>query len=219
MPTKTASNAGRYESGGSRSHEAGELEKVMADTGVNREKNAGRVNVPEATEEAPSLVLTLKADAEENKGCGAQLAEMPGTEEQKSKEALPWIDEMMAGMEFPIARTTASVRESVNWGNQELEAVLVTGIPDVAVDGRESSVGKPTNKLLLVEWDGSGITKDNRKLSSRGRTTTGTARNNGNVNHFNQKKLFTEPRENATLLKPKAKPTKIGAEPRETLCY
>ena len=114
MPTKTASDASRYESGGSRSHEAGELEKVMADTGVNVGKNAGRVNVPEATKEAPSLVLALKADAEENKGCGAQLAETPGTEEQKSEEALPWIDEMMAGMEFLIAQTTASVRESVN---------------------------------------------------------------------------------------------------------
>ena len=59
MLTKTASNAGRYESGGSRSHKAGELEKVMADTGVNIGENAGRVNVPEATEEGPSLVLAL----------------------------------------------------------------------------------------------------------------------------------------------------------------
>ena len=51
---------------------------------------------------------------------------------------MPWIDEMMAGMEFPIARTTASVREPANWGDQELEAVLVTGLSDVAEDGRES---------------------------------------------------------------------------------
>ena len=91
-----------------------------------------------------------------------------------------WIDEIMTGMEFPIARTTASVRESANWGEQELEAVLDTGLSDVAVDGRESSVGRPADKLLLVDRDGRGITKDNQKLSSRGRTTTGTTRNNGN---------------------------------------
>ena len=55
---------------------------VMADTGVNAGTNAGRVNVPEATEETPLLVLALEADAEENKGCGAPLAEMPRTEEE-----------------------------------------------------------------------------------------------------------------------------------------
>ena len=49
----------------------------MAETGVNVETNAGRVNVPEATEETPSLVLPLEVDAEENKGCGAPLAETP----------------------------------------------------------------------------------------------------------------------------------------------
>ena len=52
-----------------------DLQKVMADTGVNVGTNAGRVNVPEATEETPSLVLALEADAEENNGCGAPLAE------------------------------------------------------------------------------------------------------------------------------------------------
>ena len=115
----------------------------------------------------------------------------------------------MAGMEFPIARTTASVRESANWGDQELGAVLVTRLSDVAVDGRESLVGRPADKLLLVERDVRGITRDNQKVSSRGRTTEGNARNNGNENHFDQKKLFTEPRENAMLLELKAKPTKI----------
>ena len=78
-----------------------ELEAVMADTGVNVGTNAGRVNVPEATEETPSLVLALKPNAEENKGCGAPLAETPGSEEETCEEALLWIDEMMAGMEFP----------------------------------------------------------------------------------------------------------------------
>ena len=32
----------------------------MAETGVNVETNAGRVNVPEATKETPSLVLPSK---------------------------------------------------------------------------------------------------------------------------------------------------------------
>ena len=91
-----------------------ELETVMAGTGVNVGTNAGRVNVPEATEETPSPVLALEVDAEENKGCGAPLAETPGTEEEACEEAFFWIDEIMAGMEFPIARTTASVRESAN---------------------------------------------------------------------------------------------------------
>ena len=43
-----------------------ELETVMPDTGVNVGTNAGRVSVPDATEETPSLVLPLGADAEEN---------------------------------------------------------------------------------------------------------------------------------------------------------
>ena len=86
----------------------------MAETGVNVETNAGRVNVPEATEETPSLVLPLEVDAEENKGCGALLAETPGTEGETCEEAFLWIDEIVAGMGFPIARTTASVRESAN---------------------------------------------------------------------------------------------------------
>ena len=73
--------------------------------------------VPEATEETSSLVLALGLDAEENKGCGAQLTETPGTEEETCEEALLWIDEMMAEMEFPIARTTALVREPANWGD------------------------------------------------------------------------------------------------------
>ena len=95
-----------------------------------------------------------------------------------------WIDEIMAGMESPIARTTASVRESANSSDQELEAVLVTGLSDVAVDGREPLVGRPADKLLLVERDVRGITRDNQKVSSRGRTTKENARNNGNENHF-----------------------------------
>ena len=71
------------------------------------------------------------------------------------KEALLlWTDEVMAGMEFLVARTTVSVKESPNWGDQELEAVLVTGLSDVAVEGSESGVGKPTDKLLLVKRDG-----------------------------------------------------------------
>ena len=41
-----------------------ELETVMADTGVGT--NAGRVKVPEDTEETLSLVLALETDAEEN---------------------------------------------------------------------------------------------------------------------------------------------------------
>ena len=82
-----------------------------------------------------------------------------------------WIDEIMAEMEFLIARATASVRESANLGHQELEAVLVTGLSDVAVDGRKSLVGRPADKLLLVERDVRGITRDNQKVSSRGRTT------------------------------------------------
>ena len=96
----------------------------------------------------------------------------------------------MAGMEFAIARTTASVRESANWGDQELKVVLDTGLSDVAVDGRESSVGRPADKLLLVERDGRGVTEDNQNLSSRGQTTTGATRNNGNENLFDQKKLW-----------------------------
>ena len=91
-----------------------ELETVMADTGINVRTNTGRINLPDATEEIPSLVLALKADAEENKGCGPSLAETPGTKEETCEEALLWIDEMMAGMEFPIARITASLRESPN---------------------------------------------------------------------------------------------------------
>ena len=91
-----------------------ELETVMADTGINVRTNTGRINLPDATEEIPSLVLALKADAEENKGCGPPLAETPGTKEETCEEALLWIDEMMAGMEFPIARITASLRESPN---------------------------------------------------------------------------------------------------------
>ena len=91
-----------------------ELETVMADTGINVGTNAGWVNVPDAAEETPSLVLPLGADAEENKGCGAPPAETPKTEGETCEEALLWFAEIMAGMEFPIARTTASVRESAN---------------------------------------------------------------------------------------------------------
>ena len=80
-----------------------EPKTIMAGTGVNVGTNAGRVNVPVATEETPSLVLALEADAEENKGCGAPLAEMPGTEEESCEEVFLWMDEIMARMEFPIA--------------------------------------------------------------------------------------------------------------------
>ena len=73
----------------------------MANTGVDLATNAGRVNVPDATEETLSLVLAQTADAEEKKGCGASLAETPATEEETCEGALLWIDEMMAGMEFP----------------------------------------------------------------------------------------------------------------------
>ena len=37
-----------------------ELKMVMAGTGVNVGTNAGRVNVPEATKETPSLVLAVE---------------------------------------------------------------------------------------------------------------------------------------------------------------
>ena len=87
----------------------------MANTGVDLATNAGRVNVPDATEETLSLVLAQTADAEEKKGRGAALAESPGTREEMRKEALLlWIDEVMAGMEFLVARTTVSVKESPN---------------------------------------------------------------------------------------------------------
>ena len=185
----------------------------------SQQTNAGRVNVPVATEETPSLVLALEADAEENKGCGAPLAEMPGTEEESCEEVFLWMDEIMARMEFPIAWTTASVRESANWGDQELEAVLDTGLSDVAVDGRESSVGRPADKLLLVERDGRGITEDNQKLSSRGRTTTGKTTNNGNENHFDRKKLWQNQEEKLCYSNWETKLTKTRAEPRETLRY
>ena len=152
MPTKawkTTSYSGWYKVERVGATGRAELKMVMADSGVNVGTNTERVNITEATEETPSLVLALKADAEEIKGCGALLAEMPRTEEEASEDALPWIDEIMAGMEFRL-----------------------------------------TEKLLLVERDGHGITKDNQKLSSRGRTTTGTTRNNGIENHFDQKKLW-----------------------------
>ena len=87
---KTTSNAGRNESGGSRSHEAG---RAREDNGRHLVTNTGRLNVPYATEETPSLVLVLGADAEENKGCGASLAETPATEEETCEGALLWIDE------------------------------------------------------------------------------------------------------------------------------
>jgi len=136
-------------------------------------------------------------DAEENKGCGAPLAETPGTEEETCEEALLWIDEMMAGMEFPIARTTASVREPANWGDQELEAVLFTGLSDVAEDGRESWVGKPTDKLLLVECDGRVITKENKNSPAedepqhelRGTTVTKTTSTGKTFAHNQEKRL------------------------------
>ena len=158
-------------------------------------------------------------DAEENERCGAPLAQTPGTEEETCEEALLWIDEMMAGMEFPIARTTASVREPANWGDQELEAVLVTGLSDVAEDGRESWVGKPTDKLLLVERDGRGITKENKNSPAedeprrelRGTTVTKTTSNGKTFAHNQEKTLrysnrkpsqtkFGKTKRNATLL-------------------
>ena len=89
----------------------------MAETGVNVETNAGRVNVPEATEETPSLVLPLEVDAEENKGCGAPLAETPGTEEKACEEVFLWIDEIMAGMEFRPEKTLTEPRETLCFWN------------------------------------------------------------------------------------------------------
>lgn len=82
----------------------------------------------------------------------------------------------MAGMEFPIARTTVLVSESLNWGDQELEAALISGLSDFAVEGRESWVGKPKDKLLLVKRDGHGIANENKKLSSGVQTITGLDR-------------------------------------------
>ena len=70
-----------------------ELERIMADTGVNLGTNTGRLNVPYATEETPLLVLVLGADAEESKGCGAPLEETSGTEEETCEGALLWIGE------------------------------------------------------------------------------------------------------------------------------
>ena len=55
---------------------------VMADIGINLGTNSGKVNVPDTTEETLSLVLTQTTDAEEKKGCGALLADMPGTREE-----------------------------------------------------------------------------------------------------------------------------------------
>ena len=55
------------------------------------------------------------------------------------------------------------MRESVNCSDPELESVLITGLSDVAVVGRESLVGKLTDKLFLVERDGCGNTKDNQR--------------------------------------------------------
>ena len=141
----------------------------MANTGIDLATNAGRVNVPDATEETLSLVLAQTADAEEKKGRGPALAESPGSWEEMREEALLlWINEVMAGIEFLVAHTTVTVRESPNWGDQELEAVLVTGLSDIAVEGSESWVGMPTDKLLLVKRDGCGIANENKKLSSRG---------------------------------------------------
>ena len=213
MPTKawkTTSYSGWYKVERVGATGRAELKMVMADSGVNVGTNTGRVNKPEATEETPSLVLALKADAEEIKGCGALLAEMPRTEEEACEDALPWIDEIMAGMEFPIVQTTASVRESAKWGDQELEAVLDTGLSDVAVDGRKAVVGR-------ARWT----------RHYKGQPETLQQKTNHNRNYQEQwywkplrpEKTLTEPRENATLLKLKTKPTKIRAEPRETLCY
>ena len=70
-----------------------DLQRIIADTGVNLGTNTERLNVPYDTEETSSLVLVLGADAEENKGCGASLAETPGTEEETCEGALLWIDE------------------------------------------------------------------------------------------------------------------------------
>ena len=104
---------------------------------------------------------------------------------------------MMAEMEFPITRTTASVREPANWGDQELEAVLVTGLSDVAEEGRESWVGKPTDKLLLVERNGRGITKENKNSPAedepqqylRGTTVTKTTSTGKTFAHNQEKTL------------------------------
>lgn len=75
-----------------------EFKAVMVDTGVNLETNAGNVNVPDATEK---MAITCTPTQSR-------------TEEETCEEALLWIHEMMAGMEFLIAQTTALVRESAN---------------------------------------------------------------------------------------------------------
>ena len=76
-------------------------------------------------------------------------------------------------------------------------AVLVTGLSDVAEDGRESWVGKPTDKLLLVERDGRGITKENKNSPAedeprrelRGTTVTKTTSNGKTFAHNQEKTL------------------------------
>ena len=72
---------------------------------------------------------------------------------------------------------------------------------------------------MLVERDGRGITKDNQKLSSRGRTRTGTTRNNGNENHFDQKKPFHRAKRKRYATRTESQANQIRAEPREMLGY
>ena len=125
-------------------------------------------------------------------------------EEQTCEEALLWIDEIMTGMEFPIARTTASVRE-----NQELEAVIVTGLSDVAVDGRESWVGR----LAAVV----GRARCTRHYKGQPKSLQQRTNHKRKCEEQRKRKplrlektFYRTKRENATLLELKAKPTKIG---------
>jgi len=86
------------------------LKTVLVDTGVNKGTNAGKVNVPDTTEETLSLVLAQTADAEEKKSCGALLADTPGTREEMCWEALLWIIIIIKAL-FKTERPISEVRE------------------------------------------------------------------------------------------------------------
>ena len=55
-------------------------------------------------------------------------------------------------------------RKTTELGSKELEAVLSATLTVELVEGRESCGRTPTDKLLLVEGSGSGITKQKQKL-------------------------------------------------------
>ncbi|CAH3025453.1 unnamed protein product [Porites evermanni] len=89
------------------------------------------------------------------------------------------------------------VRKMTRMSEQELEAVLVKGLSDVAEEGRETWVGKPTDKLLLVERNGRGITKENKTSPAedeprqylRGTTVTKTTSTGKTFAHNQEKTL------------------------------